>query len=170
MRKIALGVAIICFTALLSGLAITIISKKNESARAMLSRKILPNYKFYSASTLTEVKAIVGAQNKLIIYFDPECEHCQQEMGMIIKNINLLKNTSIVMVSSNTPKKIDEFSSSFNLNKYPQIQMLWDKNYAFYTWFGHADAPSIYIYNPNNQLVKIYHGETKMEAILKFLI
>ena len=73
------------------------------------------------------------------------------------------------MVSPNNIADIMSFAKENELQKYPQIIILQDKNYQFISYFGNAPFPSTYIYNQKHKLVKEYHGGVKIEAITKYL-
>lgn len=72
------------------------------------------------------------------------------------------------MVSFNTIADIKKFALQYGLN-YPNITFLQDPKLQFSTWFGKTSVPAVYIYNAQHKLVKEYHGETKIEAIIKYL-
>ena len=73
------------------------------------------------------------------------------------------------MVSTNTPTETQLFSKSYGLNSSTLITWIYDKDFNFYKWFGNVAAPSVYIYNNKQHLVKEYNGEVKIEAILSQL-
>src|ERR1700692_4880324 len=47
---------------------------------------------YYNASNVQKDKPV------MIIYFDPECEHCQHFTAELIKNISKFSNVQIVMI------------------------------------------------------------------------
>lgn len=148
-------------------ISINKVTKINRTAQII--RQTLPYFTFYNTdSILTDNSIIAKNVAACIFYFNAHCDHCQYEAKEISKNIALFKDAQIIMVSSNTLAQIKEFTAQYRLN-YPNIIFLQDPKYEFAKWFGKANVPSVYIYNTKHQLVKAYQGETKIEAIIKYL-
>lgn len=72
------------------------------------------------------------------------------------------------MVSFNTINEIKVFAKQYGLN-YPNLTFLQDPKYEFKKWFGKTSVPAVFVYNAQHKLVKEYHGETKIEAIINSL-
>ncbi|MBC6111773.1 peroxiredoxin family protein [Pedobacter fastidiosus] len=150
-------------------LAYKIAKKYPHNKEMALQKQTLPNFQLYSqnlkpfsAKQLKENEAIC------IFYYNAECEHCQYEATQINKQLTLFKNVQIVMISTNKPQETANFAKTYKLDKAGLI-WLYDKDYAFYKWFGKSVTPSVYIYNAEHKLVKEYTGEVKIEAVIKYL-
>ncbi|RZK59205.1 MAG: redoxin domain-containing protein [Pedobacter sp.] len=142
---------------------------RKHNASVAATKQTLPNFTFYNLdSANTSNKFVTKGKPVCIIYFNADCEYCQYEAKEIEENITLFKNTQIVMVSFNTIKEIKEFQKKYHLN-YSNITFLQDPKHEFKQWFGKTNIPAVFIYNAKHQLVKEYHGETKIEAITKYL-
>src|SRR5215831_18961048 len=63
----------------------------------------LSNNKIFSAKSLPKGKATV------LIYFDPECEHCQKLLNDFFKQVNEFKRSQVVMVTFKTVKELANF-------------------------------------------------------------
>lgn len=109
------------------------------------------------------------AQPTVIIYFHPDCEHCQYEAREIGFNADKFKGTNLLMVTpDDSTKRLEDFVLNNNLIELDNFNLLLDKNYAFKKYFGTAIIPSVFIYK-NNKLLKKYSGETKIDAILNVI-
>lgn len=104
----------------------------------------------------------------ILIYFNTECEHCIYEVEEIIRNIKRFSYHQIILVSSETTDKIIVFKEKFQLQKYSNIILLQTDAIEFYNTFGTMAIPSVFIYT-DNQLVKKFKGEVKIEAIYNIL-
>lgn len=161
-----LAIFLACFTGFM---VYKIVKTKKQNIAVAIAKQTLPNFTFYNLDSVAiNNKFIANNQPVCIFYFNADCEYCQYEATAINKNIALFKNTQIVMVSFNTIKEIKEFQKEYKLN-YPNITFLQDPNHEFKQWFGKTSIPAVFIYNAKHQLVKEYHGETKIEAITKYL-
>lgn len=152
-----------------SFLIYNIVKKYTQNKAVSLQKESLPNFKFYSQNLKPfTAKALREDQGVCIFYYNAECEHCQYEATQISKEINVFKKAQVVMISTNTPKETAEFARTYKLENAGFI-WLYDKEYAFYKWFGKSVTPSVYIYSKAHKLVKEYIGEVKIEAIIKHL-
>jgi thioredoxin-related protein len=105
----------------------------------------------------------------IIIIFSPDCEHCQHETKELIKNIDLFKNTQIVMCSPLDYKYLLAFYKDFDLEKYPNITVGRDGTYILGTFYNIHNFPSIFVYNKKGQLVEGFDGSVKIEKIAEAL-
>ncbi|RZL34649.1 MAG: redoxin domain-containing protein [Pedobacter sp.] len=168
-RKLIIIPTLIVLGAFAFFMAFKIGKKYNHNKEIALQKQNLPNFQLYSqdlkifaAKDLEENKAVC------IFYYNAECEHCQYEATQINKTLTAFRNTQVVMVSTNTPKETALFAKTYGLSSAGFIR-LYDKDYAFYKWFGKSVTPSVYIYNANHKLLKEYTGEVKIEAVIKYL-
>jgi len=140
--------------------------------RASLEERIekLPAFSFtgldgssFSHEQLSDGKPV------LLIYFHPDCEHCQYEAGVIRDSLSQLAGAEVLFISSAPASELQEFGGAYDLSGHPGVHILHDAAGAFHTMFGSSTVPSVFIYNRNRALVKHFKGETKIEAILKYL-
>lgn len=157
---IAIGLAVL--------LVFNIKQQYQRKAKVALQKQILPAFSLYnqklqrfSLTQLTKNKSVC------VFYYNAECEHCQYEAQQISKNIAAFKEVQIVMISTNDPQETLRFSTTYNLENYPFITWLYDKDDVFYKWFGQSVCPSVYLYNTSHQLQKEYIGEVKIGAVIK---
>jgi len=105
----------------------------------------------------------------IILYFNSECKHCQYEAESISQNAAKFEHANLLWVSYETIPSISQFAKSYNLLNYPNIYFTKIDHEDVYQTFGSVTIPHIFIYDKNSILVKEYKGETKMEALLKYL-
>lgn len=159
------------FTCLLAGfLVYKIITKNASNQEIAISKQTLPPFSFYSQDLKAFNSTSVDKDKSIcIFYYNAECDHCQYEAKQLRLNIDAFKEAQILMVSTNKPSETQKFAIDYQLTGYPFIIWVYDKDFNFYKWFGNAVAPSVYIYNNKQHLVKQYSGEVKIEAILRSL-
>ncbi len=119
-------------------------------------------------SDSTTVK-ISTDSNVVLIFFNPECEHCQYEARGIKENVNDFKNTELIFISSESIAAIQRFASQYNLENYPFVHFTKINREEIFDTFGTLSVPHIFIYDKDHKLIKEFKGETKVEAILKYL-
>jgi thioredoxin-related protein len=105
----------------------------------------------------------------VVILFNTTCEHCQYEATEIKKSISFFSKTSILMISSEPIKKIKTFSEEYALNNESSVTFAKISRDDVFETFGSVSIPHIFIYSKDRKLIKEFKGETKIEAILKYL-
>lgn len=104
-----------------------------------------------------------------IIYFNTDCDNCQYEATQIQKNMAQFKDTQLLMLSIEPLANIRQFIKTYRLEGLSNLQVGQITGKTAVETFGFKSVPHILIYNAENQLVKEYKSETKIEAILKYL-
>jgi cytochrome oxidase Cu insertion factor (SCO1/SenC/PrrC family) len=169
MRKLISGIVIgiIILFSLVMGSGV---AKKVEANR-QLAEKIsyLPSFTFTDLENKTFSSSELKTGPILIMHFHPECEHCQYEISEILKESVLKKLQSVILVSALPPDSIRRFLNTYNYKDYSNVIPLSDTSDNFGDIFGTAVIPSNYIYGRDLRLKKVFYGEVKTDAILKYL-
>jgi hypothetical protein len=104
-----------------------------------------------------------------IIFFNSGCEHCQYEMKEINKKQSLFLNDELVLLSSENISAIKKASEDFGFANMPNIHFAKINDEDVFSAFGSVSVPHIFIYDKDHRLIKEFKGETKVEAIAKYL-
>ena len=140
------------------------VAKKEAETRI----QTLPNVEFVSLTgDLVDLHSFDKTKPLVIIYFHPECEHCQYEAKEIGQNAKAFEHCQLVMITrDDSIQRVNDFISKYNLFEVDNIEILLDNKNQFKKTFGKALIPSVYIYDKSQKLKKQYLGETKQEAII----
>jgi hypothetical protein len=119
------------------------------------------------STTILKVKQSPVGKSIVLLYFRPNCPHCQNETKEIINNIDTLKNVDIYLLADSAPfEDIRGFSNYFRLDQYKNIIVGNDFQHSFYHTFKPTAIPYIAIYNSQNKLIKIYDREVPISAVI----
>lgn len=105
----------------------------------------------------------------LFIYFNSECEFCNEETQMIKENMVELKNFQLVFISFEKSDLIKEFATKHQLTTYDNIHFLSDTKVTFATTFDVKSLPCLVLYDKNQHLIEKIKGQTKVGTIVKKL-
>lgn len=105
----------------------------------------------------------------IIVYFDPTCEHCQQEAKAFRQQAGQLKDAQVLWLSSEPIEQIQRFGKENGLAAIPSVTVAHITKETAHETFGFTTVPSILIYDAEGRFVKQYKGETKMEALTSYL-
>lgn len=171
MKKIArIGIPIIILLGI-SFMLIKTVKKIEQSKKIAKQIEIIPEFEFLE---ITSEKLYTNHHLKedkptLFIYFNTECEHCLYEAEQISKNIEQFNNYQIIMISVEEPEILKTFALKYKLENHSNLFILYDKNLMFEKTYGNCPFPSSFIYNKDKKLVKVFKGEVKIDALLKYL-
>lgn len=119
----------------------------------------VPDSSNFSKQDLTKKKPT------LIILFSPDCEHCHKQTNELKKDIELLKNIQIVMVSFLNYDLVKKFYEDFEMKNYPNITIGIDGKYFLGTFYKPQIFPTMFLYNKKGKLVKNFEGNVTIQQL-----
>lgn len=143
------------------------IQKQNNWKRIEIESQKMPKFNLFNLKGEQFSYKTNLLKSKIILYFNPECEHCEYEIKQILSKISMFKNTDIILISPVKLKLLNEFNKKYKLNLIDNILVLWDKKDLFQNLFGKAIFPTIIIYDRSNHLIKKQLGELNLDYIIK---
>ena len=109
-------------------------------------------------------------QPTVIIYFHPECEHCQYEALEIGKDAERFAKANMILITpDDSTKRVEAFAIKYRLWEVDNLVILVDRKNQFKNQFGTSVIPSVFIYGSNKKLLKMYKGEVQMKAIIQII-
>lgn len=170
MRKKLLFLVIASVLSLLSFLGYNIITKVKEKNTITQKLQTIPEFEFLTLERQVFTKANLK-QNviTILIYFNSECDFCQNEAQSISANIDKFKNVQFVFVSTEAIVAIQQFSEKYNLKSKQNIIFLYDNISTFSSRFDTSSIPFLLIYDKNQKLIKKHKGQLNAKGILRAL-
>ncbi|MBX9732890.1 MAG: redoxin domain-containing protein [Chitinophagaceae bacterium] len=104
-----------------------------------------------------------------IIYFSPDCGHCQHEAKQIVNNIDSLKNILFIWVSYRDFNDIKKFYHHYTLDMYPNMIMGRDPKYAIPSFYQVRYTPFVALYDKKQQLVTTWDMGVEIPELLEFI-
>lgn len=115
-----------------------------------------------------EVSAKKLEGNNLFIFFQPDCDHCQEEAISIEQRLEEFKDYTLYFISSASMEDIVAFAENFQLDKKSNVRFAWTSTEGVLNHFGAIQTPSIYVYS-EGKLKHSFNGQTDVGNILKVL-
>lgn len=120
-------------------------------------RIIQANGKVFKAEDLPIGKPII------IIYFSPDCDHCNMLMKDFFKREASFRNASIAMVTYLPVDDVRKFNQKYNLSKYPNMYVGTEGSTFFLkNYYALTQMPFIALYAKNGDFVKSYTDENAL--------
>ncbi|MFH6943716.1 MULTISPECIES: TlpA family protein disulfide reductase [unclassified Flavobacterium] len=170
MRKYSKIILLLLLVSFLSFMVYNIISKINHKKELAEHIKTIPAFNYQDlngvAFTNKNLKTDIAV---LFVYFNSDCEFCNEEAQMIQENIEKLSLIQVVFVSFEQVKQIKSFAQKHSLLNHDNIHFVSDTNVTFATSFDVKSLPCLVLYNKNQQLIEKIKGQTQVATILKKL-
>jgi peroxiredoxin len=143
------------------------ISHKKEVANHI---KTIPAFEYQNTKGgVFGNKNLLAKTPTVFVYFNSECEFCNEEANMIKQNITKLKNVQLVFVSFEASQIIKKFAQKHQLDTYDNVNFLCDSKVIFATTFDVKSLPCLVLYDKNQHLIEKIKGQIKVEVLLKKL-
>lgn len=128
----------------------------------------IPPYKILNTDSVNITPANLK-KNKpvMIIYFSPDCSHCQHLMDEMKPHFEKLKGVQVVMISFVQLKSIQAFYKSYGLKKYPNFIVGTEGyTYAVQKFYQIKTTPYIAIYDKKGILAKTFEKAPTMDDLM----
>jgi peroxiredoxin len=144
-----------------------VISKINHKKEVAENIKSIPNFEYLElAGAVFTEKNLKSNTPTLFVYFNSECEFCNEEANMIKENIEQLKDVQIIFISFQSQEEITAFATRHQLLNYGNITFLRDSKVTFATTFDIKSLPCLVLYDKNKNLIEKIKGQTKVEKLV----
>ena len=131
-----------------------------------LSNKNIPTVNLILGdSTLLTNASIPKGKPVVIIYFSPECGHCQLSAQEINNDIDKVKDAFFIWVSYYPVPEIKEFADKYKLAKYDNFKFGRDPKYAIPAFYRVKFTPFMAVYNKEGKLMQTFDQGTTPEVL-----
>lgn len=106
--------------------------------------------------------APLDGQPTVLIYFDPDCDHCQQEARAYRSAMASLGKTRVLWLASVPQPVLQRFVRNYGL---APAQVLYLDQELAYRRFGFTTVPDIMVYGADGNLARRFKGQTSFSQI-----
>jgi thiol-disulfide isomerase/thioredoxin len=150
-------------------LSITVFSQY-DTIPPYLKTKVVPNFVLLSIDSVAFTQNVLAEnKNTIIMLFNPDCGHCQEQLELLLTIPEVLKTTTLILATTEPLKKIKSFYDKYQLQKYPWIHIGKDPKYFFGVYYKPKTIPVLAFYNKQKQFVYFNQGNVKKKEIIKAL-
>jgi Uncharacterized protein SCO1/SenC/PrrC, involved in biogenesis of respiratory and photosynthetic systems len=127
-------------------------------------KMLMTNGQYFTSKDLSKKKPVV------LIYFSPDCEHCQKLMAEVFKNINKFDHSQLVLITFKPLDDLRGFERQYRTYNYPFIKAGTEGNTFFIRYYYKlATTPFTALFDKKGNLVISYRRETPVNDLLKRL-
>lgn len=121
------------------------------------------------STTILNTQSIPSGQPIILLFFSPDCEHCQEETKALIKEYDAVKNYKIYFITIEPFRDMRYFKEYFHLGNYSNITVGRDYTFAMPKYYQLNTTPFMVIYNKEKRLQVIVKGTPTVEEIVKLV-
>lgn len=94
----------------------------------------------------------------VIVYFSPDCGHCQIEAQEMVNGMDSLKKVSFVWIGYRPLQELKDFYYAYGFNKFPNIKIGRDANYSVASFYQLKQTPFVAVYDKIGQFLSAYEA------------
>lgn len=160
----------VLFLVILGFLTFQITSKIKHKKEVAENIKTIPNFDFQNVNggRFTNENLIKNTPT-LFVYFNSDCEFCNEEAEMIQRNIVKFSTIQLIFISIENPNKIKGFAINHKLINYDKINFLSDTKISFAPTFDVKSLPCLVLYDKDQHLIEKIKGQIKPEVLIEKL-
>jgi thiol-disulfide isomerase/thioredoxin len=144
---------------------------QTDSSQNYFKSKVIPE--FYLAK-IPDSTAFVNADLQkdkptVLIFFAPDCDHCQDATKEMTAKMEKLKNVQIVMVTWMDVSLIKKFYADYKLANYPNITVTKDPAYNLLKYYGVHSIPDVFVYDKKGKYLDHFKTKIPVDEIAALL-
>jgi peroxiredoxin len=130
----------------------------------------IPPFKIQLLDSSWYSKANLPAKKQvLILYFSPDCGHCQLETEEVISRMNDLRSLQIVMITSKPYQEMAEFADHYKINRFSTIKMGSDPQRFVTNFYNVKFTPFSALYDKKGKLIKAYEEGIDWKELISLI-
>ena len=152
-------------------LGITLHSFSQTDSTAMYwKERSLPAFSLLDKDSAVFTQSVLKAdKNIIIMLFNPECDHCQRQLELLLSIPEVSNSAELVLSSIETIGKNNIFYQKNHLENYPFVHLGKDYKYLFGKYFRPSTIPVLAFYNKRKEFVLLNQGNASKKLIVKAL-
>jgi len=129
---------------------------------------VIPSFDLLKTDSSTHLtKADISPKHKtLLMFFSPECTHCQHQTEDMLSAIDSLKDIQIVMATYQPFEEMVAFNQKYGIEKYSNIKLGRDTKYFLPPYYRMKSLPFLALYDTKGNYVASFEGNQKVATLL----
>lgn len=165
-NKKLLKIFIFIIPVLLIGILVYLFSNFQKKKSKVEALKNIPSFSVKNINGNSVTNNSLPEGNKILVYFNPDCEYCQAEMNELSKINEKHQDINWIMFTDKPLNEIKKFAKKYKLDKAENIKWCNDPKSEVYLKFTMTGIPYFLGYNSDNKLVHRSTGAIKIEKVL----
>ncbi len=118
------------------------------------------------STTIFNTFNIPEGRPTILMFFSPDCDHCQMVTDSITKHLDEMKGVQIYMLTIMSIPETKKFAEKLHLERYKNIRLFKDQDFFFPRFYKASYVPYIVVYDKHKKLVEAYEGGAKISELI----
>ena len=105
----------------------------------------------------------------ILLFYVPDCDHCQREAEAIRGQLNAFKDYSLYFIAASEPDEMNRFAERYGLKGFANVYFARAEVADVIREMGSMGTPCLFIYSKEKRLIKKFDGETNVNDIVSVL-
>jgi hypothetical protein len=106
------------------------------------------------------VTDMIPGQSAMLVYFDPDCDHCVDFIKKLMKRSGEFKNIQVILVTYVPLNVVKSFVLKTGLDKFPQIKTGTEgEKFIVRYYYNVIQFPYVALHDRNGKLFATFEGE-----------
>jgi len=142
----------------------------NTPIKVDLNGQPLPDFSFFSPTDSTRLNVLNGRGGRpiVVLYFDPFCPFCMNQIKDLIDSYDKLEGIDFLFISPSQPDQVMKTYNEYNLKAYSNIRLGIDDQLTFLKHFSISKFPTMMLYDGNRRLIGVFEGVVSHGQILSY--
>ena len=105
----------------------------------------------------------------VLMYFSPDCSHCQNETRDILDKMDSLENVRFYLITNDPSERLWVYDKMFKLYNYSNITLGRDYKYFFPGHFKNVVPPYMVVYDSDKFGRAVFSGDSSVNKIISFI-
>jgi len=135
-------------------------SKKHGGPELPVFNILLPD-----SVTVLNTSKIPTGNPIVLVYFSPDCEHCQAETEWILHHMDSLKKVNFYFVTNDPLDRLQIFYKAYGMDRHPNIVVGRDYEFAFIRLFKGISPPYTILYDRDKHERRVFSGSGEIDQL-----
>ncbi|HTN46757.1 MAG TPA: thioredoxin fold domain-containing protein [Flavipsychrobacter sp.] len=154
---------------LFSSLSSLLFAQSAGDTLPYMKNRELPSFNLLSLdSTEFNTSHIKEGRKIMMVYFSPNCDHCEQLTTELIQHQDKWTDVEIYMI---TPlpllSTLREFDSKYHVSQQKQMHLYQEPAHLFLDYYGVRSFPYIALYDEHKMFVKAFPNGVRFEELME---
>ena len=119
------------------------------------------------SSTIFNTYNIPEGKPTVLMFYSPDCDHCQHLAEQIMQHMDSLKSAEFYLLTPMTIAATKEIDAKYHVTDFKNMHLYKDYEFFFPHFFGANYVPYLAVYDKHKMLVKLYEGGANMSVLIK---
>ncbi|MBS1509830.1 MAG: hypothetical protein JST86_03265 [Bacteroidetes bacterium] len=145
-------------------------AQQYDTTPPYLKTKLLPAFSLLDKDSVAfDQSVLVKGKRTIFMLFNPECEHCQHQLELLLTLPEITDSANLVMASTESFAKIKVFYDKYHLENFPSIHVGKDTKWALGVFFKPKTVPELIFYDAGGRWTFLNQGALKKKELLDAL-